>query len=207
MSLPRPRIGLLVALVATLVLLCCGGTVSAILIGGLGSDDKSNTYSGLGCGQGGPIDPEGDLPGIADYRPEQIRNAAIIINVGSELKLPPRAWVIAVATAMQESRLNNLGHLGGRDAVSQQGADNGAGAGPHINVEVVGVVAKQAFVEGQQRADLVSGTDHAAAGQHQSGLAVRRGVAIVRVKVVFRIQSCSLMVIVTMALTGQARNP
>jgi murein DD-endopeptidase MepM/ murein hydrolase activator NlpD len=112
MSLPRPRIGLLIALVATLVLLCCGGTVSAILVGGLGGDDNTNAFSTLGCGQGGPVDPEGDLPGIADYGPEQVRNAAIIVNVGSDLKLPPRAWVIAVATAMQESRLNNLGHLG-----------------------------------------------------------------------------------------------
>src|SRR5688500_18498680 len=100
MNLPRPRIGLLVALVATLVLLCCGGTVSAILLGGLGNQDNTNAFSTLGCGQGGPIDPDGELPKIAEYGVEQIRNAAIIINVGADLKLPPRAWVIAVATAM-----------------------------------------------------------------------------------------------------------
>jgi hypothetical protein len=29
--------------------------------------------------------------------------------------MPPRAWVIAVATAMQESRLTNLGDLGARN--------------------------------------------------------------------------------------------
>ncbi|MCA2215867.1 M23 family metallopeptidase [Jidongwangia harbinensis] len=116
MSLPRPsRIGLIVALVATLVLLCCGGSVSAILLGGLGNEDNSNAFSTLGCGQGGPIDPDGELPRVAEYGVEQIRNAAIIINVGSDLKLPPRAWVIAVATAMQESRLTNLGFLGERN--------------------------------------------------------------------------------------------
>jgi hypothetical protein len=116
MSLPRPRrVVLLVALVAILALLCCGGSAAAILLGGLGKEDDTNAFSTLGCGQGGPIDPDGQLPSIAAYGGEQIRNAAIIINVGSELKLPPRAWVIAVATAMQESRLSNLGHLGARN--------------------------------------------------------------------------------------------
>ena len=68
MSAPRPRrVVLLVALVATLGLLCCGGSVAAL-----------------------------------------IKNAAIIIKTGSDLKLPPRAWVIAIATAMQESGLRNL---------------------------------------------------------------------------------------------------
>ncbi|MBV1855031.1 hypothetical protein [Catellatospora tritici] len=43
---------------------------------------------------------------------EQKANAEAIIKVGQEMKLPPRAWVIAVATAAQESTLNNLGHLG-----------------------------------------------------------------------------------------------
>jgi murein DD-endopeptidase MepM/ murein hydrolase activator NlpD len=35
--------------------------------------------------------------------------------VGQDLKVPPRGWVIAVATAMQESRLTNLGDLGDRN--------------------------------------------------------------------------------------------
>ena len=113
MSVPRPRrVTLLIALVATLALLCCGGSVSAILLGGLGSEDNTDAFSTLGCGQGGPIDPDGELPTARFHGREQLRNAAIIINTGADLKLPPRAWVIAVATAMQESRLTNLGHLG-----------------------------------------------------------------------------------------------
>jgi hypothetical protein len=43
---------------------------------------------------------------------EQKRNAEVIIETGQKMGLPPRAWVIAVATAAQESTLNNLGHLG-----------------------------------------------------------------------------------------------
>ena len=73
-------------------------------------DNKLN--AAFGCGKGGPVDPDSKLPRIRPYGAAQIRNAAIIINVGADQKLPPRAWVIAVATAMQESRLTNLGNLG-----------------------------------------------------------------------------------------------
>jgi murein DD-endopeptidase MepM/ murein hydrolase activator NlpD len=55
---------------------------------------------------------DGKLPKIGVYGASQVRNAAVIINVGADLGLPPRAWVIAVATAMQESRLSNLPYLG-----------------------------------------------------------------------------------------------
>ncbi|AGZ46554.1 Morphogenesis protein 1 [Actinoplanes friuliensis DSM 7358] len=106
---------LLVALVATLALLCCGGSVSALLLGGFGDDSEDLKLTSAGCGAAGPVDPESKLPRIRPYGPNQIKNAAIIINVGAKMKLPPRAWVIAVATAMQESRLTNLGHLGERN--------------------------------------------------------------------------------------------
>jgi hypothetical protein len=44
--------------------------------------------------------------------PEQLTNARAIVDVGRSMGLPPRAWVIAVATALQESYLRNLGYLG-----------------------------------------------------------------------------------------------
>lgn len=40
-------------------------------------------------------------------RPEQVGNAELIYNVGVSLGLPRQATVIAIATAMQESRLEN----------------------------------------------------------------------------------------------------
>jgi hypothetical protein len=46
---------------------------------------------------------------------EQMRNARAIVETGKKMGLPPRAWVIAVATALQESTLNNFGHLGDRN--------------------------------------------------------------------------------------------
>jgi hypothetical protein len=47
--------------------------------------------------------------------PQQVAHARTIVRVGRELGLPPRAAVIAVATALQESHLNNYGHLGTRN--------------------------------------------------------------------------------------------
>ncbi|GAB1694876.1 M23 family metallopeptidase [Krasilnikovia sp. M28-CT-15] len=113
MRLPRPRpVVLLAALVTTLTLLCCGGSVVALLVGAFDADHNDPRYTTAGCGVGGVVDPDEKMPRVNHYGATQIRNAAIIIKVGSTLKLPPRAWVIAVATAMQESSLNNLGNLG-----------------------------------------------------------------------------------------------
>ena len=51
-------------------------------------------------------------PTVAGWDAEQISNAATIAQVGAQLNVPPRGWVIAVATAMQESSLRNLGNQG-----------------------------------------------------------------------------------------------
>ena len=62
---------------------------------------------------------------------EQVANAATIVAVGQRLSVPPRGWVIAVATAMQESRLRNLPH-GDRDSLGlfQQRPSQGWGETP-----------------------------------------------------------------------------
>nr|WP_221378377.1 C40 family peptidase [Actinoplanes polyasparticus] len=52
----------------------------------------------------------GTIP--AGLTAEQAGNAAVIIGVGQRMSIPPRGWVIAVATSWQESRLVNLGNLG-----------------------------------------------------------------------------------------------
>jgi murein DD-endopeptidase MepM/ murein hydrolase activator NlpD len=113
-SFRRPsRIVVLVALAATLVLLCCGGGTTIFIFQVIDqSKSQSPLYSAFNCGKGGVADPNVKLPSIRDYGPVQIHNAAVIINTGANLKMPPRAWVIAVATAMQESGLKNLGYLG-----------------------------------------------------------------------------------------------
>ncbi|HET9516363.1 MAG TPA: M23 family metallopeptidase [Actinoplanes sp.] len=111
--LRRPRrVVILIALVGVLALLCCGGAITALLVGEFEDEPQGLTAASFGCGAGGPVDATGEMPRIGAYGETQLRNAAIIINVGADLNVPPRGWVIAVATAMQESRLSNLGHLG-----------------------------------------------------------------------------------------------
>jgi hypothetical protein len=68
------------------------------------------------------LHPTGIPGGQESFTPtkEQLQNAKAIVDTGKKLGLPPRAWVIAVATATQESTLRNLGHLGaGNDHDSQ----------------------------------------------------------------------------------------
>lgn len=47
---------------------------------------------------------------------EQRGNAAAIISVAKDMGLPPRAWLVALATAMQESTLRNIDY-GDRDSL------------------------------------------------------------------------------------------
>ncbi|SCL40002.1 Peptidase family M23 [Micromonospora pallida] len=104
------RVGALAAaLTAALALLCCTGGAGAFLLTELGGDtgDPVNANS-LTCGPDHKVNVTGDMPRFTEYGERQLRNAAIIIKVGQDMKLPPRAWVIAVATAMQESGLRNL---------------------------------------------------------------------------------------------------
>jgi murein DD-endopeptidase MepM/ murein hydrolase activator NlpD len=103
------------ALTATLALLCCCGGTAAFFLTDPSAEGDTLLRAALGCGERGPVDPNGTLPTIAGYSESQVRNAAIIINVGAEMDVPVRGWVIAVATAMQESSLTNLPHLGERN--------------------------------------------------------------------------------------------
>ncbi len=103
--------GLILAVTGVLALLCCGGAVSAVIFGDL-ANSQSNLSNALNCGGPNVISVNGEFDRVGSYGPDQVRNAAIIVKTGQELKVPPRGWVIAVATAMQESSLTNHGHLG-----------------------------------------------------------------------------------------------
>ena len=45
---------------------------------------------------------------VAGFSGDQLDNAAVIVAVGKQLKVPQRGWVIAVATSMQEATLHNI---------------------------------------------------------------------------------------------------
>ncbi|MFY1689346.1 M23 family metallopeptidase [Plantactinospora sp. WMMB782] len=112
---PVRRVALAMALTGVLALLCCVGGTGAFVVTMFAAEEENMAAATFGCGDTDPIRIDGDLPLVGPYKTSQMRNAATIIKVGRELGLPPRAWVIAVATAMQESALNNHGHLGTRN--------------------------------------------------------------------------------------------
>lgn len=107
----RRKMGRVISLVASalvLALLCVLGVAFTLLDGLLGN----NQSAAFGCGTGSPVDPAGPMPSMAEITEDQVRNAAVIIKVGQDVGMAPRGWVIAVATALQESRLVNLPNLG-----------------------------------------------------------------------------------------------
>ncbi|MEU8125688.1 M23 family metallopeptidase [Micromonospora sp. NPDC049049] len=109
------RLGVVAAvLTGMLLLLCCTGGTAAFFLTGLGGDDAENgdTMAGMECGPVRAVNIAGKLPRFAQYGDTQVRNAAIIIKVGQDMGVPSRGWVVALATAMQESALRNLANSG-----------------------------------------------------------------------------------------------
>ncbi len=95
--------------------------------------------------------PAGPLAGsragtrIGDLSEEQRRNAATIIGVAREMGAPPRAWLIALATAMQESTLRNINY-GDRDSLGlfQQRPSQGWGSPAEVTDPIY---ATRIFIE------------------------------------------------------------
>ncbi|MGW5667918.1 M23 family metallopeptidase [Micromonospora sp. NPDC003776] len=110
-STPRRklRLGVLAtALTAVLALLCCVGGAGAFFLTELGNEEKDAAALSTGCNLGQRVNITGEMPRFAEYGEAQLRNAAAIIKVGQDRKVPARGWIIALATAMQESALRNL---------------------------------------------------------------------------------------------------
>jgi cell wall-associated NlpC family hydrolase len=92
---------------------------------------------GLGAGGGGvsttciPVGAASDT--VTGYQPTQMSNAAIIVAVGTQLGVPTQGEVIAIATSLQESGLENLDH-GDRDSLGlfQQRPSQGWGTPAQI---------------------------------------------------------------------------
>ncbi|WUP52899.1 C40 family peptidase [Micromonospora globbae] len=94
------------------------GVVTVVIIGCL-CLPMMLLASVIGGGPGGcdvaaapPLRPAGQPPRIGAWDAEQLEIAATIIDVGVAKGVPRWGWVIALATAMQESGLRNVPHLG-----------------------------------------------------------------------------------------------
>jgi cell wall-associated NlpC family hydrolase len=147
MSLMRP-LRLLVPVVAIMAALG--------LFLGIGFLAFTASTGGGSFGPSGPCDPSvrapaGPLAGgragtrIGDLSEEQRRNAATIIGVARDMGTPPRAWLIALATAMQESTLRNINY-GDRDSLGlfQQRPSQGWGSPAQVTDPVY---ATRIFIE------------------------------------------------------------
>ncbi|MFE0024119.1 C40 family peptidase [Amycolatopsis sp. NPDC059021] len=91
--------------VVVLILLVGGGAI-AVVQAVFGS-----SRPGVSCAPAGA-----STTSAAGYGPQEMSNAAIIVAVGQRMNVPEQGWVIAVTTAITESRLQNLNY-GDRDSV------------------------------------------------------------------------------------------
>ncbi|MEU1811696.1 M23 family metallopeptidase [Micromonospora aurantiaca (nom. illeg.)] len=138
----RARIGLGVAVIAAL-LLVCGLPMTVVL-----TDDAP----AAACTATGPSPaPTNEVGAVGRWNAEQVGNAAQIVAVGRQRGVPARGWVIAVATAMVESSLRNL-RGGDRDSLGlfQQRPSQGWGTPAQI---LDPVYASGKFYDKLQRID------------------------------------------------------
>ncbi|MFF4399166.1 heavy metal transporter [Streptomyces sp. NPDC001480] len=90
-------------------------------------------YITAGSGPGCKVVSSAEDGASYDFTPEQAVNAATIAAVGTGRDMPERAVTIALATALQESGLRNIGH-GDRDSLGlfQQRSSQGWGSPKQI---------------------------------------------------------------------------
>ncbi len=104
-------LGGVIAAVLGVVFACalCG----VVVVGGVAAACTATTSPGAGVVV---APPSGGWAAVDGFDAEQVGNAATIVSVGAQRDVPVRGWVIAVATAIQESGLRNLPG-GDRDSV------------------------------------------------------------------------------------------
>lgn len=87
-----------------------GGTVSA-MFGGADDPRPLAARAAMNC-----VPSSSAATRSAGHGAEQLANAARIVAVGKQLHVPQRGWIVAVAAALQESRLRNVNY-GDRDSL------------------------------------------------------------------------------------------
>ncbi|GAB3000790.1 MULTISPECIES: C40 family peptidase [Amycolatopsis] len=102
------KIAVCVAALVLAIPLLIGAGIAGIISTLFGSSGSSGS---LTCTPDGA--PTGTVPGLTA---EQMGNAATIVAVGKQMGVPEPGWVVAIAAAMQESKLQNLPY-GDRDSL------------------------------------------------------------------------------------------
>ena len=112
----------------------CGLAVPALMMTALISSDTGGSSSSATGSDLSSCALSASEVSVEDLDEEQISNARTIIAVGKSLRIPPRGWVIAIATALQESELRNL-HYGDRDSLGLMQQRPSMGWGSTTQVE------------------------------------------------------------------------
>src|SRR5688572_24665841 len=109
----RKLISLIVAVLAAIIAIpLLGG--AAIFGGGSATCVPATTApSASASAVPGPVPSGGPIPAFDGWDGEHPSHVATILTVGNAKAVPPWGWVVATATAMQESGLRNL--AGGAD--------------------------------------------------------------------------------------------
>lgn len=102
-------------LIAVLPLMVVAGLAVALLLALVGGSGSQEAPSAGGACPGVAVEGV-SAGGPKGLTAEQASNAKTIVAVGRELHVPSYGWVVAVATAMQESNLMNIPY-GDRDSV------------------------------------------------------------------------------------------
>lgn len=109
------------ALVLAVLVVCLGATPISLGVmsdqpGARGTDLATSTVSpdrsdqtSRGSGRTATAEPARPVAGLSQ---RQMDHAATIVATGQKMGLPERAYVVAVATAMQETNLRNLANSG-----------------------------------------------------------------------------------------------
>lgn len=111
-----------VALIALPLVVVAGAAIALLGLLVFGGAGDGGNDTGIAQGQCSTVSGATAVR-VGDLTPEQVANAQTIVAVGRQLKVPPYGWVIAVATAMQESTLRNIdyGHLDSLGLFQQRG--------------------------------------------------------------------------------------
>ncbi len=93
------------------------GVIAVLVISTSDTDSGSTTFNN----ECSTVAADGPAQ-VAGLTAAQLANAQTMVAVGRQLDVPPYGWVVAVATAMQESSLTNLtsGHLDSVGLLQQQ---------------------------------------------------------------------------------------
>lgn len=94
----------------------------------IGGADAPTVVSAASCTTGGGTATQttvsattAKIPAAYNH-PDQVSVARTVVQVGQQMGVPPRGWIIAVATTMQEAGMHNPGNLGSRNDHDSLGA-------------------------------------------------------------------------------------